>query len=129
MRCNQIDADKIVEPDGCNKITAADNVVTDDCVTDAPVTESPVADNAVENDDSADNVTNEYARKNHNKLVHRMISVHDKEVMNNYLTRDVNMKAATKAQCKENIVSRDCVKQSIVDALFASGWAHKRECC
>lgn len=124
MECNQIDADKVVEPDRCNEITAANNVETDDCVMDAPV-----IDNAVDNDDSADNVTNEYARKNRNKLVHRMISVHDKEVMDNYLTRDVNMKAATKAQCKENIVSRDCVKQSIVDALIASGWACKRECC
>ena len=127
--CNQIDADKIVEPDRCNEITAADNTGTDDCVTDAPVTESPVTDNTVDNDDSADNVTNEYARKNRNKLVHRMISVHDKEVKDNYLTRNVNMKAATKAQCKENIVSRDCVKQNIVDALFASGWARRGECC
>lgn len=124
MGCNQITADKIVEPDRCNEIAAADNTVTDDCATDAPVT-----DNAVDNDDSADNVTNEYARKNRNKLVHRMISVHDKEVMDNYLTRNVNTSAASKAQYKKNIVSRDCVKQSIVDALFASGWACKREYC
>lgn len=129
MGCNQLNADKVVEPDRCNEITAADNAVTNDCVTDAPVTKSPVTDNAVDNDDSADDVTNEYARKNRNKLIYRMISVHDKEVMDNYLTRDVNMKAAAKAQCKENIVSRDCVKQNIVDALFASGWACKREYC
>ena len=129
MGCNQLNVDKLMEPDGCNEITAADNTGTDDCVTDAPVTESPVTDNAVNNDDSANNVTNEYARKNRSKLVHRMISVHSKEVMDNYLTRNVNMKAATKAQCKESIVSRDCVKQSIVDALIASGWARKRECC
>ena len=129
MECNQITADKIVEPDRCNEITAANNTGTDDCVTNAPVTDSPVTDNTVDNDDSADNVTNEYARKNRNKLIHRMISVHDKEVMDNYLTKDVNTSAASKAQYKENIVSRDCVKQSIVDALFASGWASKRECC
>ena len=129
MGCNQITADKIVEPDRHNEITAADNTVTNDCATDAPVTDSPVTDNIVDNDDSADNVTNEYARKNRNKLIHRMISVHDKEVMDNYLTKDVNTSAASKAQYKENIVSRDCVKQSIVDALFASGWASKRECC
>lgn len=124
MECNQINADKIMEPDGCNEITAAGNTETNDCATDAPVT-----DNTVDNDDSADNVTNEYARKNRNKLIHRMISVHDKEVMDNYLTKNVNMKAATKAQCKENIVSRDCVKQSIIDALFASGWARREERC
>lgn len=124
MGCNQITADKIVEPDRCNEITAADNIGTNDCIMNAPVT-----DNAVNNDDSANNVTNEYARKNRNKLIHRMISVHDKEVMDNYLTKDVNTSAASKAQYKENIVSRDCVKQSIVDALFASGWASKRECC
>lgn len=125
MGCNQITADKIVEPNRCNEITAADNIGTDDCVTDAPVADSSVTDN----DDSANNITNEYARKNRNKLIHRMISVHDKEVMDNYLTKDVNTSAASKAQYKENIVSRDCVKQSIVDALFASGWASKRECC
>lgn len=124
MECNQITADKIVEPDRCNEIAAADNTGTNDCVTDASVT-----DNTVDNDDSANNVTNEYARKNRNRLVHRMISVHSKEVMDNYLTKDVNTSAAAKAQYKENIVSRDCVKQSIVDALFASGWASKRECC
>lgn len=129
MECNQIDTDKIVEPDRCNEITAADNAVTDDCTTDVPVKESPVIDNTVDNDDSADNVTNEYARKNRNKLVHRMISVHDKEVMDNYLTRNVNVSVAAKAQCKENIISRDSVKQNIVDALFASGWTHKRERC
>lgn len=129
MECNQITANKIVKPDRHNEITAADNTVTNDCATDAPVTDSPVTDNTVDNDDSADNVTNEYARKNRNKLIHRMISVHDKEVMDNYLTKDVNTSAASKAQYKENIVSRDCVKQSIVDALFASGWASKRECC
>lgn len=129
MGCNQIDADRIVEPDRCSEITAADNTGTNDCVTDAPVTESPVTDNSVDNDDSADNVTNEYARKNRNKLVHRMISVHDKEVMDNYLTRNVNVSVAAKAQCKENIISRDSVKQNIVDALFASGWTHKRERC
>lgn len=125
MECNQITADKIVEPDRRNEITAADNTGTDDCVTDAPVIDSPVTDN----DDSANNITNEYARKNRNKLIHRMISVHDKEVMDNYLTNDVNTSAAAKAQYKANIVSRDCVKQSIVDALFASGWTSKRECC
>ena len=123
--CNQITTDKIVEPNRCNEITAADNIGTDDCVTDAPVADSSVTDN----DDSANNITNEYARKNRNRLVHRMISVHSKEVMDNYLTKDVNTSAAAKAQYKENIVSRDCVKQSIVDALFASGWASKRECC
>ena len=124
MGRNQITADKIVKPDRCNEIAVADNTGTNDCVTDASVT-----DNAVDNDDSANNVTNEYARKNRNKLIHRMISVHDKEVMDNYLTKDVNTSAAAKAQYKENIVSRDCVKQNIVDALFASGWASKRECC
>ena len=124
MGCNQINADKIVEPDGCNEITAADNTGTNDCVTDAPAT-----GNAVDNNDSADNVTNEYARKNRNKLIHRMISVHSKEVMDNYLTKDANTSAAAKAQYKKNIVSRDCVKQSIVDTLIASGWASKRECC
>ena len=124
MGRNQITADKIVKPDRCNEIAVADNTGTNDCVTDASVT-----DNAVDNDDSANNVTNEYARKNRNKLIHRMISVHDKEVMDNYLTKDVNTSAAAKVQYKENIVSRDCVKQNIVDALFASGWASKREHC
>lgn len=124
MGCNQITTDKIVEPDRRNEITAADNTETNDCVMDASVT-----DNAVDNDDSANNVTNEYARKNRNKLIHRMISVHDKEVMDNYLTKDVNTSAAAKVQYKENIVSRDCVKQNVVDALFASGWASKREHC